>query len=210
MECGTCKFNPYSFGFVPDFKGADVKLAVMFPYPEKDDANQNEAAQSDMGKYILKNYVYKAGFKRENLFITYLLRCVPKWNKKLRRPEYPTGRTREVAEVSCRIFDSSHGERGKLVAGGLRDFNPNICLITFNPRDVFKVPAYHRQLLIDFKKAHALVGKGYRPIVLCGNEPAEVFAPYIKGKGSAKAWRGHFSEMDYKFREFRNEGFIHV
>src|SRR5579871_3100055 len=208
VECDTCLFNPYSYGFVPDFVGSNAKIAIMFSYHEKDDANEREAMASDMGKFILRTYVYPAGIKKDELLITYLLRCVPKWNSKLKKPNYPTGRTRDNAEVSCRVFDNSHGEEGKLVSGGLRKFNPNICFITFNPREVFRVPAYHRQLQVDFKKALELSKQGMRPLVLCGNEPGELFAPWIKGKGSAKAWRGHFWEMDYKYGEFRNEGFI--
>jgi hypothetical protein len=206
IECDTCKFSPASFGFVPDHYGDEAKLAIMLPYPDKEDANTQDSLASGMGKYILHKYLHPLGFTKKTLLVSYVLRCCPRWNKRLRKPGYPTGKTRDNAEVSCRIYDNRHGHEGSLVSGGLWAFNPNIFLITFNPRDSIKIPAYHRQLRIDFEKAREFVKRGYRPLVLCGNEASEMIFPFIQGKGSAKAWRGTFAEMDYKFSNINNEG----
>lgn len=209
IECDTCTFSPYSYGFVPDHYGEDAKLAIMLPYPDKEDANERSSLSSGMGAYISRRYLNPLGFTKKTLLISYVLRCVPKWNKRMRKPGYPTGRTRANAEVSCRIYDDRHGVNGELSPGGLRKFDPNIFLITFNPRDSIKVPAYHRQLQCDFAKAKRFVEQGYRPLVLCGGEAAELIFPFVQGKGSAKGWRGHFSEQEYKFNN-QLGGFIHA
>ena len=199
-ECASCPFSPYSGGFVPDWVGTDPKAAILLPFPTKDDINYKTPFSGDMGNYILRTYFAPIGLSRENLIISYLLRCKPPWDKRMRKEKYPIGRTREVAETHCRIYDDRHGERGKLLPGGIRHFDPNIFLITFEPKDVFKVPSYFRQLNTDIRKLRMFINEGYRPLLLMGNEPAELFAPYIVGKGSSKTWRGHFFEDTYKFK----------
>ncbi len=116
------------------------------------------------------------------------------------RVSYPTGKTREKCEVTCRVYDNRHGVRGKLTPGGLIDFDPNIFLITFSPKDCMKIGAYYRQIKNDLHKVMEFIDKGLRPMVCFGNEPAELMFPHIVGHGSVKAWHGHFKEMDYKWK----------
>lgn len=199
-ECFSCPFNRYSSGFVGDWVGRNPKAAVLLPFPTKDDVLYKSPFSGDMGNYILRTYFRPIGLAKDDLIISYLLRCKPPWDKAKRKERYPTGKTRETAEIACRIYDSRHGEAGLLVPGGIREFDPNIFLITFEPKDVFKVPSYFRQLGADMRKLRYFVNEGYRPLLLMGNEPAELFAPYIIGKGSSKTWRGHFQESEYKFK----------
>jgi hypothetical protein len=197
-ECHTCPWaNPKygGIGFCPDTIGPDPKVALLFPAPSKDDVNAYRGLSGDMGHYIIRHYLEPVGFRRDNLLISNVLRCALPWDKTKKRERYPTGVTREKAEVACRIFDNRHGGNGAMLPGGIKDWEPNIALITFSPKEVFKVPAYHRQLLRDMEKVRKFVDAGYRPVVLFGNEPAEQYAPYIKGQGGAKTWRGHFFEI---------------
>lgn len=196
-NCLSCAWTPYSRGFVPDSKIENPKLALYFGFPTKDDTIYGAALSGDMGAYILRNYLNPAGFKKDEVLVSHVLRCQPPWSKRYQRPAYPTGRTKEKAELACRIYDD------KLIK-----FDPNIFLITFSPREAIKVPAYKRQLQVDFKKVSKLVGMGYRPCVLLGNEPAELIAPWIVGRGSSKAWRGTFFEIEYPWSNLRNEGFV--
>lgn len=194
-DCNVCPFSYTSVGFVPDWVGNDVRAAVILPVPTKDDINARVPFSGDMGSYVLRTYFSPIGLSKENLIISYLLRCKPPWNAAKRKEAYPTGRTRELAEERCRRYDNQHGLRGELTPGGLKDFNPNIFLITFEPKEVFQVPSYYRQLQRDMQKLRYFINEGYRPLLLMGNEPAEYYAPYIVGHGSSKFWRGHFEEI---------------
>jgi hypothetical protein len=196
--CLSCPWTPYSKGFVPDtLFGGVPRLALVFAFPTKDDITEREGLSGDMGGYILRNYVYPFGFKKAELLVSYVLRCLPPWSRRYQKYAYPTGRTKERAEVACRVHDKE-----------IVKFDPNIFLITFSPREVLKVPSYRRQLLADMEKVKRLVSDGYKPLVLFGNEPAALHAPFIEGRGGSKAFRGHFWEGKYKFANDGNEGFI--
>lgn len=194
-ECHTCPWAPYSHGFCPDTFGSDPKVALLFTAPSKDDINSYRGLSGDMGHYIFKKYLEPVGFMRDNLIISHILRCALPWDTRYKRERYPTGAIKEKAEVACRIFDDRHGGNGVMLPGGIREWTPNIALITFSPKDVFKVPAYHRQLQRDMEKVRKFVDAGYRPMVCFGNEASEMYFPCIKGQGSSKIWRGHFREL---------------
>ena len=194
-ECHTCPWGRFSKGFCPDTIGTTPKLALLFAAPSKDDVNAYRGLSEGMGFFILHNYIYPLGFKNNDLIISHILRCSLPWDRRLRREGYPAGIIRDKAEVACRIYDDRHGGNGVMLLGGIKDWKPNLALITFNPKDVHRTPSYHRQLRRDMQKARDFVDKGYRPVVLFGGEPAELYFPYIKGQGSAKGWRGHFAEV---------------
>lgn len=75
-------------------------------------------------------------------------------------------------------------------------WSPSVILLTFDPADVHINPSYHRQILRDFERAMMLVSHGFRPLVLMGKEPAELFAPHIVGNGGLKGWRGDYYEIN--------------
>ncbi len=205
--CQFCKFSFKGRGFVPDYVGSDPKLALMFPFPLKDEVIEREALKSNAGWYYLKNFVEPFGYGKQNLIISHVLRCGVPWSGRKKDYDYPIGAVRLNAENSCRVYDNQHSERGELALGGLQDFLPDLYLITFDPKDIRKVPAYFRQLKRDMEKAWKFVAQGRRPVVLFGNEPAELVAEYIRGKGSAKAWRGSFADMDgWAFNRTNLEG----
>ena len=199
-ECQTCPFSLRSKGFVGDFVGSNPKVALLLSFPHNADILERMPLKGDWWNYILREFLYPSGFKKENLLVSYVLRCKPPWNPKRRQPGYPTGRTRDMAEIGCRVYDDRHMVDGELEPQGLLNFDPNIVLVTFDLKDVLGVPAYKRQIQRDLQKAKMLVEKGYRPLVTFGSEATELHLPWVRGKGGAKAFRGHFTEQEYKFK----------
>lgn len=204
LSCQSCAQHPYTTGFCPDWVGAEPQIAIMLTAPTKDEVNNYSAFDSDMGAFILHRYIYPFGFKKSNLIITNVLRCNQPWDKRYKREGYPTGTMREKAEITCRMYDDKRAVNGELRDGGLKQFNPNMFLLSLSPKEVKRVPAYHRQILANMAKARKFVDDGYRPLILFGNEAAELFAPYIRGAGGVKGWTGHFWAGDFRFAGFVN------
>jgi hypothetical protein len=103
--------------------------------------------------------------------------------------------------MACRQYDCKQSSGHKLVAGGIEAFDPNLFVITHDLKDIFNTPPFYRIIQKDIEKAFRFVVKGYRPIVLFGIEAAELLAPWIKDKGGMKAWRGHFWEGSWPWKE---------
>lgn len=185
----SCRFAKTGSGFVPDTYGKDAKVVLLFPYPSSDDLMEQRGLSGKMGWWIFKSFIEPAGFFWENVIVSHLLRCKPP--RRGKDILYPLAELRKHTEKTCRKFDCQHGEGGKLVTGGVETFSPDIAILTFDPRDVKQVPAYHRQIMSDVAKAMYFVKKGNRPLIAFGAEPAEYAAPFIRTpNGGLKAWRG--------------------
>lgn len=193
-HCATCRYSHYTTGFVPDYFGAEPKIAVLLKTPDKSEVTERTCLEGDWGWFFLHNFIPK-GYAKKNLIISHVLRCNTPWDKKRKAAGYPTGAMKEQAESTCRYYDAFQGHNGDLVAGGIASWSPNLFLITCDPREVFKVNSYFRQIKRDFTFAFKLAEQGFKPVVLCGNEAAELFFPVIRGSGGAKSWRGHFEEI---------------
>lgn len=199
-ECASCAFTLQSSGFCPDWRGSHPKLALLFTSPSADEVTEREPLKSDMGGYIFRHFLAPFGLTKDDLIVSHVLRCKAPWDRRRMRVMYPIGKMREKCEVTCRIYDDRHGVKGALTPSGLLTFSPNIAIITFSPKDCIKVGAYYRQVKNDIGKAVGFAGKGYKPLVCFGNEPAELIFPHIVGHGSVKQWHGHFAEMEYKWK----------
>lgn len=79
-----------------------------------------------------------------------------------------------------------------MMTRGIADWQPNIFIITFDPKDVRKVSAYHEQIVEDVMKAWRFHERGFRPAILFGRDAANMFAPQTKGQ--LKFWRGSYVE----------------
>lgn len=185
-ECTVCCFRDTGYGFAKDWVGATPKAAFMFAAPSKDDVVEGVALGSDWGSYILANYIYPAGFKKSEVILANVLRCYPPFDVRYHRPGYPTGQLKVKAEATCRNYD--------VLSVG--KFDPNLFLITFDPHDAMKTPAYRRQIQVDLSKLKTFISAGFRPLTLFGNEAAGIFTQGY----SAKTFRGHFFETDYKYK----------
>lgn len=193
-ECGYCRFNfgdHYGSGYCPDYIPNNPKVLLVFPYPSDDEVNQNRVIKWG----FWEKYVEPFGYTKQNCQVTHLIRCTPgktflKKSEKIARKQYPTGSLKKNAENSCRYYDVDS-----------YNFHPTRFLITLDPADVYAVTCYQRQIQTDFGKAFKWAKEGIRTAVLLGNEPAEFFAKFIIGKGSAKSWRGHYWDIeDYPYR----------
>ena len=189
-ECMVCAFNTTGYGHAKDWIGAIPKAAFMFCSPSKDDVIEGVALGSDWGTSILYRYIYPAGFKKNDVILANVIRCYPPFDVRYKRPGYPIGQLKVKAESTCRNYDVL----------SLTKFDPNLFLLTFDPHDALGTPAYSRQITADLGKLKRFIASGLRPLVLFGNQAGELFMPHIKGAGSVKTWRGHFMEMDYKYK----------
>ena len=209
-QCVACPLRTVGSGFVPDSVGLTPRVAIMLPTPTDDDLLENAPLSGGMGYYVFKNYLHTAGFRKDDLLLLHIIRCKPPWSARKRRLDYPTGVVRDKAETVCRSYDDQHGFQGGLQPGGLVKFNPDMFVLSLNPREAIRIPVYTRQIQRLFQRVYTFVQLGWRPLILCGNEPAELFAPFIKGQGGVKAWHMHFWTGEFKYNNRNNEGFIAV
>lgn len=193
-ECKFCRYATIGSGFCPDFYPKSPILGFLLPYPSKDDVVYQRPFSGAMGYYLNKLLIEDLGYKKEDVLIANVLRCMPPWAK-----GYPTGDLRTTAESNCRQYDKKHAYREKLADGGLIKYDPNLFLITYSPDKMRSIPAFQRQAVADISKAFRFAAKGYRPLVLMGDEPMELVAPWLVGKGGLKTWRGHWWEGSWPF-----------
>jgi hypothetical protein len=194
MGCKACKYQKVGYGFCPDWVGKDVKLGVMLAAPGNDDINMQSGLSGAMGWMILNKFFKPHNLTKDNLIVSHVIRCKPPLNKG--RRGFPTGATKTNAEKVCRQYDSRSGKCGSLVVGGLQLWNPNMCLLTFDPLDCHINPSYIRQIQRDVARALWLYDKGFSVLMLMGKEAAELFAPHIKNNYGLKGWRGDYFEID--------------
>lgn len=178
----NCKMSYISTGFVADSVGINAKLAIMLPYPNKDSAIENQPLSGGFGAWFLKEFIYPHGLKMDDLLVTHTLRCTPPWKK---TGAYPTGKLKVHCEAACRHWDSA-----------IKEWGPNMYVITIDPSDIFNLTAYYRQFKRTVEKALKFVDMGYKPVLLCGNEPAHLLFQTLEGNGGAKGWLGHFGEIE--------------
>lgn len=177
----SCKMSYLSTGFVEDSVGVNAKLAIMLPYPNKDSAIENRPLSGGFGAWFLHEFIYPFGLKMDDLLVSHTLRCTPPWKK---TGAYPTGKLKGQCEGACRHWD-----------GGLKGWEPDFFVVTVDPQDIFNLTAYYRQFKRDVEKAIKFMKEGYKPILLCGNEPTRLVFQTIEGNGGVKSWRGHISEL---------------
>jgi hypothetical protein len=197
-ECSWCPLAHTGTGFCPDYVGKNAKISFLLPFPSTDDVIYLRPLSGGMGHYISNTYITPY-FSPDEVILSHVLRCNQPWDRRLKDYGYPLAGVREKAENNCRIYDDKRGVKGNLHDSGLFTFSPNIYLLTFDPHDVRKVGAYHRQILRDMEKARSFVSQGLRPLVAMGAEAAELLAPWIRGNGSVKSWRGTFWEGEWPF-----------
>lgn len=197
--CGSCKLLYAGTGFVEDVRVPGARITLLLSAPTREDVRMRQPFGGNIGQYVYKKHLLgKVGVKIDEINIVHVLRCYPGG------AGYPIGSTRKNCERSCRAFDLGDSQDAGQVPGGDVppgrtaffgiDPAPELALITFDPADLMKVPAYTRMLHRDMKKAAKLAEKK-RIVIGLGEGAARYLAPFIEGRGGLKAWHGHYFEI---------------
>lgn len=174
-SCEGCPYASTGLGFCPDDKPEKPLIAMMLEAPGQEEVLESRPLVGRAGRMWLWRLIGQNGYKRENVLICNTLRCNPPGN------HYPTGQVRHGAEEWCRQYDTK-----------LREFEPDMFLITCHPAMLLRTSAMMRLVQRDVKLAFEFAERGRRPLVLMGDKAKEVFAPWLVG--GVKRWRGHWWE----------------
>lgn len=174
-ECQLCPGNKICTGFVPDFSPPNPKIAVVLKMPSREEVTVGQPMVGPTGKYWDSHILRKAGLNRSEVLITNSIRCFP-------GNHFPVGQNKLRMYQYCRQWD-----------GAIKTWNPSLIGITYNPTTLVRTPA--EQVFVEraFQKAALLAQMGERPLLLCGEEAKEIFAPHLKGP--MKKWAGHFEPI---------------
>lgn len=175
--CLECPFRKYGFGFVPDYVPSNPKIAIQLEAPGEQEALENTPLVGRAGKFHFKTLIEPLGYTREDCLISNTLRCRPPNNI------YPKSKLRKEAELQCRRYDDD-----------LKNFNPNLFVITLHPAALLRSSAVMRLVKRDVQKAFEFAEEGYRPLLLMGDKALSSRLPYIH---SVKNFRGHFGEFRF-------------
>ena len=189
FECNYCLRHGSSTGFVADRVFDDTKVILIKYQPSNDDVNFQ---QNTIDRY--ENYL-PPDTPHTHLGVVNILRC--KGNEK--EPKKDLIRI----EKACRKYDNSRCDPwGFLAPKGLINFNPNLFIITYDYRTTEKAPAFKVFLRKSIELAFEWSAKGQRPVILSGEEVAElVFSELFSSQEfdrdtSFRSWVGHWQMMN--------------
>jgi len=164
------------------------KFLIIKYQPTNEDIN---ARQNDY--QLFDAYTRKLRLSPGDFGIANLLRC------KSSRDAEPVAQLHKLSKI-CRRYDNLHASSdGKLVSGGLLDFNADCAIITFDYRTAQKAPAFKVFLARSFEWAVDMAGMGHRPIILMGQEVAGMVFPELFShqefdrETSFRQWIGHWA-----------------
>ena len=189
----SCPLAARGNGFVADHVGRSPKLAFLQATPTKADALARKPLTSYGGLFYY-TVLGPLGLTLDDIIFSHVLRC-DNW-------VYPTERNRKISEVACRQFDTvaRSASGAPTVATGLRQWDPNLFVLTFNLNDAMNLEAYRALLEADIAKAARFARQGYRPLVVMGKEPMELLAPWAaKAGGGVKRHRGDWWEGELPY-----------
>jgi hypothetical protein len=189
-----CSYFTVGSGFALDVLPDNAMILLLIASPSSDDLVNRRALSGKAGASFFKHYVEPLGYTQAEVAVASLLRCRPAGNggdKNAKGGQFPTGSAKTGAIQACRYYDRITG--GKY--GVIERFNPDLYILAQSLKSTYEEPAFTRLLKRDIAKAFDFAVKGYRPMVLMGNECIEAVFPVAIGNGGAKAWRGHWAEM---------------
>lgn len=181
-------------GFVPDWYGKNPKLSLVLVKPTKEETLERNPFSSGYSRFFFATVGKQLGLRRDDLVVSYVLRC---------SGSYPIGKTRKLAEQTCRAWDCKSADTRGLpgIPGGLVRFDPNLFIVTFGLDDALEVDAFQSCMVNDIEKALRFAGSGFRPCVLMGKEAMELM-PCMSGQtGGVKKWRGHHWEGSWPWKD---------
>jgi hypothetical protein len=175
-QCAACPFVKHSTGFCPDYVPSSPKLAIVLKMPGKSEVVTGVPMSGGAGHYWWKDFMWPAGFQKEDVLLANVIRCYPNGN------EYPTGKLRVLATNTCAVnWDDP-----------LKTFDPNIIGVSINPASLMRNPQQTVFLKKAIRRAKEYSDAGYRPLLLLGEEAKAKFAPWLEG--GMKQWQGHWWE----------------
>lgn len=175
-SCKLCRFSYLSTGFVPDTGEETAKIAVVLDSPSRSDVLDQGYWKGHVGRVYEDRYLTPLGLQRKDVLFSAVLRCKPPVN------DWPDKRMGEIGASCCRHYDQA-----------LREWRPDLAIVTFSLLDVAKTPALFRLVLAAFEKAVRFQQRGFRPVVLMGGHASELLLPWTGG--SAKKWAGTHMEI---------------
>jgi len=153
-----------------------AKIMIMISNPSRDDIVNRRLLSGKAGWSFFKQYVFPLGYKQEDVAVCAVIRCSPRGGK------FPLGRDKKMVMESCRHHDQ----------GAIKAFGPNMYIIAHDVKLSYSEPVYSRLIRADIARAFKFAEKGFKPIVLLGNEATELCAPFIVGDGGTKTWHSHY------------------
>ncbi len=190
--CKLCPNAAIGKGFCPDWVPDNPLVAFLFDMPSGDDVLEQSPLAGAQGWVWQKTLITDLGYKKSDILLSHAIRCKQP-NDAFGKPKYPSNFIQKPAELNCRQYDGQHGcDNEVLAGGGLNEFDPNVFVITLHPRTIRNVGAHQIQIQRDVQKAFEFAKKGWRPAVLFGEGPAELYFPWMKNNGGMKNWRGHY------------------
>jgi len=176
-QCNGCPLIKLSTGFCPDLVPISPKVAIVLKMATKDEVINGVAMSGKAGWFWWKEFIYPAGFKREDVLVANVLRCYP------HSGDFPIGAMKKQAVAACRRWDFA-----------IEAFRPTVAITTFNPAKVYQSPQLGKFVRRTMEKAKGFVEAGERPLVLMGEEAREKYAPWLAGQ--MKKWNGHWWRLD--------------
>lgn len=200
LGCNLCPFKTSGAGFVADWYPDTEKqprLGFLLDFPSNNDVIERRPWSGAAGYAWEKQYLKPFGLSLQDVMISHVLRCRPKATR-FGKPLYPTGKLRRDAEINCQtIWDDKAWGGETTRPGGIKSFLPNLFVVTFDLQQTLAVPALSKLVLRDIEKAVKKMHDGHRPLVLMGDEPKDLVAPWLRG--AAKFWRGHWWHGEWPF-----------
>lgn len=183
----SCPLGSCGGGFCPDWVPANPKIGVLFPQPGKDDVVSRQPLSGGMGRFFWGLIGARAGLRKTDVLASHILRCRNGW-------KYPVGADVKRAESACRQWDRFGNSDGFPDPNlpSLVGWNPNLFIVTFDLSKAVLLGSFQALVFADVLKAVRFHYAGYRPLVLFGDEPLRLVAPWLHG--SAKRWRGTWWE----------------
>ena len=185
--CCTCPRHGSAEGFVGDNISPSNKFIVIKYQPTTEDINARQNDHELFAQYTKKLHLSPGDFGIVNL-----LRC------KSPRDSEPVSSLHKLAKI-CRKYDNLHAASdGKLISGGLLDFNADSAIITFDYRTAQKAPAFKVFLARAFEWAVDMAGLGHKPLILMGQEVSGMVFPELFShqefdrETSFRQWVGHW------------------
>ena len=127
---------------------------------------------------VISQWCFKRlGVKREDLFISNVLRCLPPKSKS--GDSYPTGDERKQAELYCRRFDVQ-----------LRKYAPKLAIITLHPASLARSITPLPLLIRSCEKLRDCGEQGIRAALLCGGKSVKLWLGYFD---SVVRYQGHYA-----------------
>jgi hypothetical protein len=178
-------------GFVPDTVPESPRVGILLPKPTKESALESKALAGGLGDFFWYKIADPAGLKERDVLISHVLRCYSS--------DFPVGEEAKKAKRACRYWDDYFRDyRGYPATGrGLCTWEPNLFIPTFEPLDCIKTGAMLALAVEDFRKAVRFSDRGFRPLLLLGQEALKLMAPWLPG--GVKRWRGHYWVGEYRW-----------